>query len=241
MFEAHFRPDPRLPGRGLGFVRGDAGGHRIVGHEGVLPGFNSQLLVAPDDGVGVFALTNGSTGAHEWLAVELDGLLRSVVGVPKDAVRSDLPHHPETWRELCGRYRLAPGSDLRGRVALAGGAEVAIRGGRPVLRIRVPVPALLRGLPLHPDAEHDPYAFRLDLSALGMTTAPVVFGRDAAGGVAAAHVDLGGQPLTLLKRHGRRTSAWPAAALGAIAVAGAVATTRRVARGHPRASTTDAA
>lgn len=227
MLEPHFQPDPRLPGRGLGFVRGAARGHRIVGHDGVLPGFNAQLLVAPDDGVGVFALTNGSSGAHEWLALELDGLLRASVGAPEDRVRADVPHHPETWGALCGHYRLAPGSDLRGRIALAAGADVAIRGGRPVLRIRVPFPALLRGLPLHPDADDDPYAFRLDLSALGMTTAPVVFGLDASGGVAAAHVDLGGQLLTFVKQDGTRGDAWSAAALGALAVAGVVATTRR--------------
>jgi CubicO group peptidase (beta-lactamase class C family) len=44
MFEPHFQPDPRVPGWGLGFARGEAGGHRLVGHDGILPGFNSTLL-----------------------------------------------------------------------------------------------------------------------------------------------------------------------------------------------------
>jgi CubicO group peptidase (beta-lactamase class C family) len=37
MFEPHQRPDPRLPGWGLGFAGGEAGGHRIVGHDGICP------------------------------------------------------------------------------------------------------------------------------------------------------------------------------------------------------------
>ena len=67
MFEPHYQPDPRVPGSGLGFFRADAGGHLVVGHDGLLPGFNSELLVAPDAGVGVFAFTNGASGAHVWL------------------------------------------------------------------------------------------------------------------------------------------------------------------------------
>ena len=53
MFEAHYQPDVRLPGMGLGFFRAEAAGHRLVLHDGILPGFNSELLVAPDDGIGL--------------------------------------------------------------------------------------------------------------------------------------------------------------------------------------------
>ena len=75
---------------------------------------------------------------------------------------------PRSGTELCGRYRLPPRiSDLRGRLAIAGGVEVFARGGRLVIRALTPVPALYRGLPLHPDDEDDPYVFRLDLSGLG--------------------------------------------------------------------------
>lgn len=35
----------------------------MVGHEGILPGFNPTLGVAPDDGLAVVAFTNGSEGA----------------------------------------------------------------------------------------------------------------------------------------------------------------------------------
>ena len=201
MFDAHYRSDPRLPGWGLGFIRAEAGGHLLVGHDGFVPGFNSKFLVAPDDGVGVVAFTNGSKGAFLWLQTELTRLLRDLLGVPNEVVRTDIAHHPEIWTELCGRYRLPPRiSDLRGRLAAPAGVEVLARGGHLVIRALTPVPGLYRGLPLHPDDEDDPYVFRLDLSELGMSSVRVVFGRDAASGTAAIHAeaDLGG--LSLIRR-----------------------------------------
>jgi CubicO group peptidase (beta-lactamase class C family) len=228
MFEPHYQPDPRLPGRGLGFFRSDAGGHRVVGHDGVLPGFNAELMVAPDDGLGVLALTNGSPGAHDWLAIELDRLLRQILGVPEDAVRTDVAHHPEIWTELCGRYQLPAGSDLRGRLAMGAGAEVFVRGGRLMARVLTPVPALYRGFPLYADDEFDADAFRLDVSEFGMATVRVVFSRDVVHEVTAVHVDLPGQPLTLIKRPAKRSSrAWRNAALSAVGAVSAVRLVRR--------------
>jgi hypothetical protein len=131
-------------------------------------------------------------------------LLRELLDVPDESVRTDVPHHPEIWSDLCGHYRLPEGiADLRGRVMMAAGAEVLVRGGRPMVRLLTPVPALYRGFPLHPDDEQDPYVFRLDLSRFGMATARVVFGRQAGVGVTALHTDL--QALSLDKRPvGRR-------------------------------------
>ena len=235
MFEPHYQPDPRVPGVGLAFFRGDAGEHRVVGHDGILPGFNSELSLAPDDGVGVVALTNGARGAFVWLQAELGRLLRHLLGVPDEVVRSDVPHHPEVWGDICGHYRLPPRiSDLRGRVATAGGAEVFVRGGRPMLRVLTPVPALYRGFPLHPDDEEDPYAFRLDLSAFGMGTARVVFSHEAGAGTTACHTEL--QAMSLYKRPGRgRPAARLTVALGALAAAGVVAGRRRGRRHERRA------
>lgn len=139
------------------------------------------------------ALTNGSAGAFGWMAAELTTLLRRLVDVPGDAVRTDLPHHPEIWGELCGRYRLRPRiSDLRGRLAIPFGVEVFVRGGHLMIRALTPVPALRHGFALHPDDAHDPNAFRVDLAGFGQDTFRVVFGRDAAGATAALHADLGG-------------------------------------------------
>ena len=234
MMEPHYRPDPRLPGRGLGFVRGMAGGHLIVGHDGLLPGFDSLLLVAPRDGLGIVALTNGSPGAHVWLGTELHELMRELIGVPADEPPSPPPHHPEIWPVLCGRYRLPPGSDLRGRAALRG-AEVMIRGGRLVVRVLTPIPFLHRDLPLRPADRLDPRLFELDLSAIGLPPVRVAFGGEAGAAATAVHVDLPGQPLTLerVASPGWGSGGRPAAALGAAAI-GTVAMVARRRRGGTR-------
>jgi hypothetical protein len=49
MFAAQFQPDPRISGIGPAFWRRTAGGHPVVEHQGIIPGFDSQILVAPDD------------------------------------------------------------------------------------------------------------------------------------------------------------------------------------------------
>jgi CubicO group peptidase (beta-lactamase class C family) len=193
MLQPDYQPDARLPGMGLAFFRHDLGGQRAVGHDGILPGFQSALLVAPDAGTAVVGLTNGSHAAMTWLPRELDRLLRRIVGVPEDAVRHDIPQRPDTWPELCGRYRLPPRiSDVRQILATGGGVEVAVRGGRLMARLRTPVPGLSAWHPLHPDDAVDPAVHRVDLSRFGMGTIRLAFARHASGhgGMTHLHADL---------------------------------------------------
>ena len=199
MFEAQFQPDPRVPGLGLGFFRGQVDGHRVVRHDGILPGFNAELMLAPDDDIGLIAMTNGSSGAFAWLQIELEGMLRELLGAP-DRAPHDAPHHPEIWPDLCGRYALAAGaSDLRQRLLFGGGAEVLVSAGRLTARLLTPIPALFRGVPLEPDDELDPEVFRLDTARFGMAPLRVVFSRGPDGRATAAHVDLGGQPWSFVR------------------------------------------
>jgi CubicO group peptidase (beta-lactamase class C family) len=240
MFEPHYQPDPRLPGIGLGFFRGTAGRHRLVEHDGILPGFSSHLLVAPDDGVGVIGFTNGSRGAFTWLPMELGRLLCHLLHVPDEVVRCDVLHRPEIWEDLCGRYQLpARISDLRVRAIMGGGAQVFVRGGRLMVRVLTPIPALYQGFPLHPDDIEDPYVFRLDLSKFGMSTARVVFRRGTTLGTTTAYAELGSQPLSLAKRpaaNGSRLRVTGAlAALGVATAAIAVGRRRRRALTNRRA------
>jgi CubicO group peptidase (beta-lactamase class C family) len=131
MFEPHYTPDPRIPGIGLAFSRINLGGHRVVEHEGVLPGFNSQIFVAPDDGVGVMAFTNGARQAMFWLPAEVARLLSHLLDVPDDVIRTDVPQHPELWGEICGWYPYSgPLTDMRARLMLGAGAEVFVRRGQ---------------------------------------------------------------------------------------------------------------
>ena len=109
MYAPQYQPDSRVPGIGLAFSRFNLGGHLAVEHGGIIPGFNSQIFAAPDDGVGVMAFTNGARNAMLWLPGEVGGLLRQLLGVSADGIRTDIAHHPEIWGDICGWYRLDAG------------------------------------------------------------------------------------------------------------------------------------
>jgi CubicO group peptidase (beta-lactamase class C family) len=199
MFEPQYRPDPRIPGIGLSFFRADLGGHRVVEHQGVLPGFNSELVVAPDDGVGVVACTNGSPKALTWLPAELGALLGRLIGAREDRIRTDVPQRPETWADLCGWYRpQAQPTDMQAWTMLGLGVQVLVRRGRLLARPLSPFLAVTGGFELHPDDEDDPDVFRIDLSRWGVGSMRVVFGRDVRGRAARASLDV--MPMTLVKR-----------------------------------------
>ncbi|MEU1999401.1 serine hydrolase domain-containing protein [Nocardia gamkensis] len=198
MFAPQYQPDPRVPGMGLGFFRGEAGSHRVIEHQGILPGFNSQIWLAPDDGLGLLVFITGGHRATLWLPAETSALLHELLGAPESAIRDDVAHHPEVWPEICGFYPLpAALTDIRARSMVGAGAEVRISGGRPVLRVLTPIPALLRGLPLHPDDPDDPFAFRIDMTRWGIGTGRILFSREPGDGTMRTHFDL--HPLTLRK------------------------------------------
>ena len=207
MFAPHYRPDPRIPGFGLGFFRSNLGGHLVVEHDGILPGFDAQLMLAPDDGVGVLAFANGARRGMHWLAPEVGGLLRRLLGVPDEAVRNDVPHHPELWADLCGWYRFSAHQTDPARFAIGPGARVVVRRGRLVVRALSPIPALARGFLLHPDDLRDPYVFRVELPWFGIGTGRVVFSRDQEGSVSAFHLDFA--PLSFEKPRGTRARGAP--------------------------------
>ena len=223
MFEPHYQADPRVPGMGLGFFRGNLGGHPAVEHQGILPGFTSQIWLAPGDGVGVLAFTNGASNAIMWMPGELSGLLGHLLGVPAEGIRTDVPQHPEIWGEICGWYSLSvPITDPRSRLYAGAGAEVLARRGELVFRFLTPIPVLSKGFLLHPDDEKDPYVFRIDFSGMGTTR--VLFGREPAGGTTMVP-ELGVMPLPLRKQpSAKNPRVWATAALG---VAGAAIALRR--------------
>ena len=103
------------------------------------------------------AFTNGTSGAMIWLMAEVAGLLRQLLGVPDEVIRTDVPHHPEIWGDLCGWYPVsAQLTDTQARGFAGLGAEVFVRRGQLTLRALSPVPAVYRGFPLHPDDDKDP-------------------------------------------------------------------------------------
>ena len=178
MFRPHFQPDPRIPGVGLGFDLGSEGGHRVVGKDGVVSGFLAQMGLAPDDDTGVIVLSNtgglDARGAPTPLGL---ALMRHLLDLPESPFRTDLAPHPEVWADLCGWYGLAPGSmtNLFMRLVMGAGAEVRVRDRQLLLQPLSPIPALRRGMVLHPDHPDDPRVFRIDMSEMGRPPLPVVF------------------------------------------------------------------
>ncbi|MBV8500449.1 MAG: serine hydrolase [Paucibacter sp.] len=63
------KPLPDLLGIGLGFYQQDINGHRVVGHGGDTVLFHTDLLIFPDDGVGLYVSVNsgGTEGRGKWL------------------------------------------------------------------------------------------------------------------------------------------------------------------------------
>jgi CubicO group peptidase (beta-lactamase class C family) len=227
MFAPQYQPDPRLPGVGLAFYRRDVGGHLIVEKDGLVRGFASQMFVAPGDGVGVVAFTNGARAPHGWLGPEVLGILRLVLGVPGDVIPTAVPHHPEIWGDLCGWY-VFPGSLRDVQKWAVAGVQVLVRRGQLTLRVVTPVPGLPREFVLHPEDDGDPGLFRIDLSALGLATARVVFSRAPDTGTAALHVELPGMPVSFQKQPATRDPRmWAKGALGALGIATAAAAVRR--------------
>jgi hypothetical protein len=178
MFQPHFQPDPRLPGMGLAFELGEESGHRTAGKTGIVPGFLSALVLAPQDGIGVFVLgnTGGFTGRGAPAPLTL-ALLRRALGLLDEAIRTGITPRPEVWSDLCGWYGPDPGpvTNLFTRPLFGAGVEVAVRGGHLTLKPLTPVPAMRRGLRLHPDDPHDPRVFRAELPEFGISQR-VVFG-----------------------------------------------------------------
>ena len=226
MFEPQYQPDPRIPGIGLAFWRASIGHHAAVEHSGILPGFDSQIFLAPDDGVGVMAFANGAKRGFLWLTPEVARVLRQILGAAEDVVRTDIPQRPEIWSEVCGRYRFSAHATDAARLMIPAGIEVFVRRGQLSGRAMSPIPALARGFALHPDDEMDPYVFRIDLSGLGIGTGRVVFSRGPGVGVKAAHLDFAPLSLEKVPAASHRKRRVVLALVAAIAAAAAVTAVR---------------
>jgi CubicO group peptidase (beta-lactamase class C family) len=62
MHSRHFAHDPRLTGMAYGFYELDCNGRRGIGHGGDLFYFHTDLLLLPEEGVGIFVSFNSDSG-----------------------------------------------------------------------------------------------------------------------------------------------------------------------------------
>jgi CubicO group peptidase (beta-lactamase class C family) len=179
MTSPHYGIGPGLPGRGLAFSLSQCGPHRVFGHDGNMPDFASVLLVAPEAGVSVVALTNTGTVLGANLLAQ--AVLRQVLDVPEPS--SALPSAgvvdpPQHWAGLSGSYAPRPGflTNIRPWQMLGGEAQVVVRHRQ--LTLRALSPALWRGVRLQRTDSGDPsrYAYVLEGEVV-----PVLFDRDSAG------------------------------------------------------------
>ena len=212
-FAPHYRPCPTHPGIGLSFFRDEIEGHALVGHGGGLPGFITAMSLAPDDGIGVVAFTNGGSQA---VALVAHNALCSLLGI--DPAPGPRPPRPERWADLIGWYRPDPGLLTNVRtLAVGGGVEIVQRRRQLLLRATVPVPSLWRGIPMQPmDDAGDVYA--IEFSELGTPPLRIHVEHDAQGRAVALH--LGGSVLGAFPAL-RRSSPWsnPRRLLGGAAFA----------------------
>jgi CubicO group peptidase (beta-lactamase class C family) len=235
MFAPHYQPDPRVPGMGLGFFRSEYRGQVTVGHQGTIPGFHSMLSLAPGEGVGVVAFTNGAHRADFWLPAAVARMLRPAGEDAAPDESAPAPLRPELWADLCGWYKLsARATDVRLRGMLGAGVEVFVRDGGLAARFLTPIPELARGFPLVPDDPADPYAFGIRLDDEWLDTIRVVFGQAASGRTDRLHLrDM--MPLTLRKQpasaNPRRVATGVAGVVALAAATVGVRAAARLARG----------
>ena len=171
MCQPHFQLDPRLLGMGLAFELGEESGHKTIGKTGIVSGFHSAMVLAPEDRIGVVVLSNtGGLDGRNATAALAAALLRRRLGPPDQAIRTDIPARPEAWSEICGWYSPDPGpvTNLFTRALMGAGAEVTVRDGHLALKPLHPVPAIRRGMRLHPDDPTDPCAFRVEMPEYGI-------------------------------------------------------------------------
>jgi CubicO group peptidase (beta-lactamase class C family) len=191
-------PSTHFRGYGLGWSLADYRGRKLTTHGGGYDGMYSQVMMVPEERLGIVVLTNGMTGIagtltyrvldaylggeeRDWSAEMLPGWLKSREDFHARQDRAEVERVPNTTpsvtlTEYAGRYSSE----------LYGDATVAVEDGHLVLRV-VPNPDLVA------DLEHLHYdtflvRWRSELAWFGKGTAH--FELDASGNVGELSLDI---------------------------------------------------
>ena len=121
---------PPLQNYGLGWVLGEAAGHRLVGHPGGLDGYNSQILLAPDDGLAVLTMDNwldlAAVPAFPASFAATD-IMYALLGIEAE-MSGAAPAAQETMADTSTPEVFVQGSLLPGLSDIAVGADGSIYG-----------------------------------------------------------------------------------------------------------------
>ncbi len=153
--------DPRVFSMGFAFWLENFGGHLIAGHGGALPGFNSEMKIAPQEKLGVIVFTNTVSTAPDMIAAEIIRRLLDVPDPDADFPPKAIISRPYDWERLVGFYGAKPGflSNLRLWMSFVGEVEVFVdRQNR--LSIRSLVGPLAKGMPIYRFDADDPMLYR---------------------------------------------------------------------------------
>ncbi len=169
MHAVHWLDESWQTGWGWGFMVMRIKGKTFIGHGGSLMGFRTNLMLCPQEKVGVIVLTNADDGdpsfyaekAYEWVA---PALLKMYAPAPEKEKAE------EGWRRYVGKYR-NPWGDMQ--ILIRDGKLIAIDPSSPDPTVDI--------IHLKPTAEH---TFIVEMkSGFGDIGEPVVFDVDASGKV----------------------------------------------------------
>ena len=103
---------------GLGWIRFDWGGHRLIGHDGSTLGQNAMLKMLPEAGLAVTVLTNGGDSRalaqdlYQRIFPELAGVrMPASLTPPEEAVEVDVTPHLGVYERASVRIEVLKGSD----------------------------------------------------------------------------------------------------------------------------------
>ena len=177
MTQDHWRPDSRLPGRGLGFGLGALGGRRSFGHTGeYIGGWHSAMIVFPEQDMAVIIHVNATFPTWEGA---VKGVSQAVFDQPA-FVAPECRIDQRILDTAPGVYQAAePGPLTNFRVMVnAGRIQLSSRDGGLVMHARRG--PWKKGVPLLPADSAQP-----DLFAIGVDPLPafLVALRDSEGAV----------------------------------------------------------
>jgi hypothetical protein len=161
MMSSQLDTDPRIFSMGLAFWLEHYGDHLVAGHGGSLPGFKSDMKVAPEEKLGVIVFTNTADMAPEFIGTEIMHLLLGVANPDADFPPKGILSQPHDWTRFTGFYGPKPGFLTNARFWFSFGGEVEVYVNKEnQLALRGLIPPVNKGVPIYRVDPQDPMLYR---------------------------------------------------------------------------------